>query len=185
MSIQTEITRLNTAKSNILTSIENKGVDTSSVSTLDDVPALIDSIEAGGGGGFPNGTEWTQSNITSGNFYSVYNANGIWVAGASSNGIYYSTDGKSWTQSNITSDSFAGVYYANGVWIAVAGSNWNTTQFGAYYSTDGKSWTQSNITSGYTSSQRYYRTYYANGIWVSGDINNGNGLYYSVTWEAT
>lgn len=49
MSIQTEITRLNTAKTNILTSIENKGVDTSSVSTLDDVPALIDSIENGGG----------------------------------------------------------------------------------------------------------------------------------------
>lgn len=44
MSIQTEINRLNTAKNNILTSISNKGVDTSSVSTLDDIPTLIDNI---------------------------------------------------------------------------------------------------------------------------------------------
>lgn len=44
MSIQTEITRLNTAKANILTSISNKGVDTSSVNTLNDIPPLIDSI---------------------------------------------------------------------------------------------------------------------------------------------
>ena len=41
-------------------------------------------------GSFPNGTEWTQSNITSGKFYSIYNANGIWVAGSNKNGLYYS-----------------------------------------------------------------------------------------------
>lgn len=41
-------------------------------------------------GGFPNGTEWTQSNITSGDFYSVYNANGIWVASSIEQGLYYS-----------------------------------------------------------------------------------------------
>lgn len=50
MSIQTEITRLNTAKANILTSISNKGVDTSSVNTLNDIPPLIDSITGGGSG---------------------------------------------------------------------------------------------------------------------------------------
>lgn len=44
MSIQDQITRLNTAKNNILKAISNKGVDTSSVSTLDDIPTLIDSI---------------------------------------------------------------------------------------------------------------------------------------------
>ena len=47
MSIQTEITRLNTAKTNILNSIKNKGVDTSSVSTLSDVSPLIDNIKTG------------------------------------------------------------------------------------------------------------------------------------------
>lgn len=44
MSIQTEINRLNTAKTNILKSISNKGVDTSSVNTLNDIPTLIDNI---------------------------------------------------------------------------------------------------------------------------------------------
>ena len=44
MSIQTEINRLNTAKTNILNSIKNKGVDTSSAETLSDVSPLIDSI---------------------------------------------------------------------------------------------------------------------------------------------
>lgn len=47
MSIQTEITRLNTAKTNILKSIKNKGVDTSKASTLSDVPALINNIQTG------------------------------------------------------------------------------------------------------------------------------------------
>lgn len=47
MSIQTQITRLNTAKTNILKSIKNKGVDTSKVSTLSDVPALVDKIQTG------------------------------------------------------------------------------------------------------------------------------------------
>lgn len=44
MSIQDQITRLNTAKTDILKSISNKGVDTSTVSTLSDVSTLIDNI---------------------------------------------------------------------------------------------------------------------------------------------
>lgn len=44
MSIASEITRLQTAKSNIKTSIENKGVVVSSSDKLDDYPSLIDSI---------------------------------------------------------------------------------------------------------------------------------------------
>ena len=76
----------------------------------------------------PNGTKWTQSNITSEFIYSVYNANGIWTA--CGNGLYYSTDGKSWTQSNITSGNFTCVYNANGIWVA-GGASVN----GLYYST--------------------------------------------------
>ena len=41
-------------------------------------------------GGFPNGTEWARSNITSGNFLCIYNANGIWVTGSDGYGLYYS-----------------------------------------------------------------------------------------------
>ena len=54
--------------------------------------------------GFPNGTEWTKSNVSS-SLSNIYNANGIWVANSQgyNKGIYYSTDGKIWTQSNIRS----------------------------------------------------------------------------------
>ena len=108
--------------------------------------------------------------------FCVYNANGIWVAGSSGNGLYYSTDGKTWTQSNITSISIGSagynedLYYSNGIWVA--GSN-----TGLYYSTDGKTWTQSNITS-----TNMFCVYNANGIWVAG--SDGGGLYCSITWEA-
>lgn len=89
------------------------------------------SVDVNVSGGFPNGTEWTQSNITSGSFKDVYNANGIWVACCdSSNGIYYSIDGKVWTKSNITSGYFSYVYNANGIWIAGSG----VISKGLYYS---------------------------------------------------
>lgn len=48
MSVATELTRLQTAKANIKTSIENKGVTVSSSALLDAYPALIDSISTGG-----------------------------------------------------------------------------------------------------------------------------------------
>lgn len=47
MTIASEITRLQTAKANIKTSIENKGVTVPSSTTLDGYSALIDSISSG------------------------------------------------------------------------------------------------------------------------------------------
>lgn len=49
MAISDEITRLQQAKAALKTSIEGKGVTVSSDATLDDYPALVDSIQAGGG----------------------------------------------------------------------------------------------------------------------------------------
>lgn len=49
MAISDEITRLQNAKAALKTSIEGKGVTVSSDATLDDYPALVDSIETGGG----------------------------------------------------------------------------------------------------------------------------------------
>ena len=49
MSIQSEITRLETAKSDIATAITNKGVTVPSGTKLDGMAALIGSIESGGG----------------------------------------------------------------------------------------------------------------------------------------
>lgn len=50
MSIATEITRIQTAKADLKTSIEGKGVTVPTSALLDDYAALVDDIEAGGGG---------------------------------------------------------------------------------------------------------------------------------------
>ena len=122
------------------------------------------------------GDVWTQSNVTSTTIYTVYYANGIWVAGGyyptdpHNCGLYYSTDGKTWAQSNIIDDSINSVHYGNGIWVACSTK-------GLYYSTDGMTWTQSNVTS-----RPFLSAYYGNGIWVA---CNNIDLYYStdgMTW---
>lgn len=49
MSVQSEIDRIAGAKSDISTAITNKGVTVPSGTKLDNMAALIDSIESGGG----------------------------------------------------------------------------------------------------------------------------------------
>ena len=51
MSVQTEITRIESAKTAIATAIEGKGVTVPTGTKLDGLAALVESIEAGGGGG--------------------------------------------------------------------------------------------------------------------------------------
>lgn len=51
MSIQTELTRITNAKAAIKTAIEGKGVTVPDGTLLDGMATLIESIEAGGGGG--------------------------------------------------------------------------------------------------------------------------------------
>ena len=51
MSIQTELTRITNAKAAIKSAIEGKGVTVPDATLLDGMAALIDGIEAGGGGG--------------------------------------------------------------------------------------------------------------------------------------
>lgn len=77
---------------------------------------------------FPNGTEWTQSNITDKIFDDFYYADGVWIAGTNSDGLYYSTDGKTWTLSNAQpSGTLCSMCYVNGIWQC---STWG----GIYYS---------------------------------------------------
>ena len=52
MSIQTELTRLTNAKAAIKAAIEGKGVTVPAGTLLDGMAALIEAIEAGGGGSF-------------------------------------------------------------------------------------------------------------------------------------
>ena len=125
-------------------------------------------------GAFPNGTEWTQSDVDPDIYVtSVANANGLWVAGSNNSGLYYSVDGKTWTQSDTTDIDVTSVANANGLWVAGSGS-------GPYYSVDGKTWTQNDS----ANADVFISVANANGLWVAIGIDN-SGLYYSVdgkTW---
>ena len=65
MSIQTEITRIESAKTAIATAIEGKGVTVPDGTLLDGMAALIEAISAGGGMNFVTGTFTTTDDITS------------------------------------------------------------------------------------------------------------------------
>lgn len=60
MSIQSEINRLRTAKTNLASAIESKGVDVSDTATLSDYPALVSAISVGS----QNNPDWEQNDNT-------------------------------------------------------------------------------------------------------------------------
>ena len=64
MSIQTELTRITNAKAAIKTAIEGKGVTVPDATLLDGMAALIESIEAGGGGSVEPFTKIISGTIT-------------------------------------------------------------------------------------------------------------------------
>ena len=71
MSIQTELTRITNAKASIVAAVEGKGVTVPDGTLLDGMAALIEAIEAGGGGsgtgsGYATGTYTVASDITIG-----------------------------------------------------------------------------------------------------------------------
>lgn len=66
MSIHTELTRITNAKAAIKTAVEGKGVTVPDGTLLDGMAALIESIEAGGGGS--GGLPSPFTNITTGTF---------------------------------------------------------------------------------------------------------------------
>ena len=70
MSVQSEITRIESAKTAIATAIEGKGVTVPDGTLLDGMAALIESIEAGGGGG-ACGSFTPESTINLYNGYSI------------------------------------------------------------------------------------------------------------------
>ena len=65
MSVQTEITRIESAKTAIATAIEGKGVAVPEGTKLDGMAALVEAISAGGGMNFVTGTFTTTDDITS------------------------------------------------------------------------------------------------------------------------
>ena len=64
MSVQTEINRIESAKTAIATAIAGKGVTVPSGTKLDGMAALIEGIETGGGGGGSGGTTAGSCTVT-------------------------------------------------------------------------------------------------------------------------
>jgi surface protein len=116
MTIADQITRLNNAKAAIKQSIENKGVEVSDTALLDEYPALIDSIEAGGG------------DSTDSSYYYVYlsrtqNETNYSELFKSCNNLT-ELDLSNWDTSNVTTmyQMFYNCYYLTSLDL----SNWNT-----------------------------------------------------------
>ena len=112
--------------------------------------------------------KWTQG--TGGNTsysmsYLAY-ANGLWVCGSNSHGIWWSEDGKSWTQGTGENTSYSMQYlvYANGLWVCGSSGG------GIWWSEDGKSWTKG---TGENTSYGVSVLAYANGLWVCGSYQHG------------
>lgn len=66
MSVQSEITRLANAKTALATAIEGKGVTVPEGTKLDGMAALVEAIEAGGGGG--TNIDWRGFPVLTGTF---------------------------------------------------------------------------------------------------------------------
>lgn len=124
MSIQTELTRLTNAKAAIQAAIEGKGVTVPDGTLLDGMAALIDAIEAGGGGNIVAGSFTPTSDIKTYTVNHNFNTKDIcFVVFMSANKNYvsrgivhssYTAGGKSWQVFN-RSDSFYSDVFGNAI----------------------------------------------------------------------
>lgn len=80
MSIQTELTRITNAKAAIKTAIEGKGVTVPDGTMLDGMAALIESIEAGGGGDFNFDGYIGITKATSGTYTVTNNSKSVYIS---------------------------------------------------------------------------------------------------------
>ena len=117
MSIQTDLTRIKNAKAAIKAAIEGKGVTVPSGTLLDGMAALIESIEAGGGGGGACGSFTPESTIYLYKGYSIdtglksASVFGCFIdtpiSGAYNVAVLYTVVNKSWI---INTTNFNGAY---------------------------------------------------------------------------
>ena len=89
MSVQSEITRLENAKTAIKAAIEGKGVTVPDATLLDGMASLIESIEAGGGGGSFDLSNFLQNitDVISFSFTPARDENGYTINKPSTNSI--------------------------------------------------------------------------------------------------
>ena len=124
MSIADQITRLSNAKAAIKTSIENKGVTVGNDVKLDAYPALIDSIEAGGGSG--------ETHVNP-DFYELRTQNGTNYEYLFKNYNGSDIDVSAWDTSKVTNASYC---FANCI-KPIDISNWDLSNLtSAYYMFD-------------------------------------------------
>ena len=155
MSIADQITRLSNAKAAIKTSIENKGVTVGDDVKLDGYPALIDSIEAGGGSG--------ETHVNP-DFYELYTQNGTNFDSLFNGYEGLDIDVSAWDTSKVTSAK----YCFNNCTKSIDISNWDLGNLKNAY----------NMFSNYTNGNKYIDLSVLD---FSNVTNTTNMFYYSNT----
>lgn len=104
MSIATELTRIQTAKANLKTQIEAKGVSVPSTATIDTYATYVQAIPQGGGGGGTDYFKITNRTATAGTIT-------IAPATGSPEPIVFktSTDGTNWTTHSLSASTSTGI----------------------------------------------------------------------------
>ena len=156
---------------NIANAIRSKTGGTEPL-TLDGMAEAINGIS--GGGGFPNGTKWTQSNITDVKINDIKYANGHWIA-CGIGGLYHSTNGKTWELCSLSTQESYKAHYANNTWVVV-------THEGVYKSNDIDTWSDIDKNNIINAKANVSEIYYACGLWAICELNT---LYISTdldTW---
>ena len=124
MSIQTDLTRIKNAKAVIKAYIEGNGLTVPDATLLDGMAALLESIEAGGGGNIVAGSFTPTSNMNTFKVNHNFNTKDIcFVVFLSDNkayvarGVLYSSftnGGKSWMVYNGENSYFTGIFGNSG-----------------------------------------------------------------------
>lgn len=121
--------------------------------------------------------DWKQSNLPSA-AYTIMYADGMWVA-ATTDAMYYSTDGITWEQGESPSGKYSSIGYGDGRWIA-----WSSNKTFCY-SDDGKAWTLGTNVSNRSADE----VVYGNGVWYGtsfgGLIYSANGGTYWLAAQGT
>ena len=178
MSIQTELTRLTNAKAAIKTAIEGKGVTVPDATLLDGMASLIESIEAGGGGGMkvevfsltpaeeiPKGTyEIGETTITNPHFCVCF-------------------DGTQPDSKNTDTQKYYGLMTYVGcdatLWGEI-GSAYNKSNFGLLYRKDANSYSYKRYNHG---SSIQFNKSYSNGFYVEvGKLYSNSGSTATSRW---
>ena len=202
MSIASEITRLQQAKSDLATSIENKGVTVPAATTLDGYAALVDQIQQGGGT-LPydaeiqyiesTGTQWINTG-----YYPNKNSKirVVWMPVEITNSGYFgsrSIDSSTTSLSRMTCTTFSnGSQFAfamsyNG-WVSdrfslTAGNLYECTAENGNYSCNATKYT-STVLSSFSTGQPFLLSRYYTGSDSAGYFNSKIRIYIFQVWES-